>query len=88
MNEIIITDFNYDETTSKMKIQDELILLSHEDKNTEYLCIDCLNNKSLNVVIERICNICDNYDEDKYTLKYMGQYRVNNVRCGSFCEFK
>lgn len=29
---------------------------------------------------------CDNFDEDKYTLKYMGMYGVNNVRGGSFCE--
>lgn len=29
---------------------------------------------------------CDDYDEDKYTLKYMEKYGVNNVRGGSFCE--
>lgn len=36
-------------------------------------------------VIEIIPN-CDDYDEDKYTLKYMEKYGVENVRGGSFCE--
>ena len=31
---------------------------------------------------------CDNFDEDKYTLKFMEKYGINNVRGGSFCEFK
>ena len=31
---------------------------------------------------------CDDYDEDKYTIKYMEKYGVNNVRGGSFCEIK
>jgi hypothetical protein len=31
---------------------------------------------------------CDDYDEDKHTLKYMEQYGINNVRGGSFCELK
>ena len=38
-------------------------------------------------VIEIIPN-CDNYDEDKYTLKYMEQFGINNVRGGTFCELK
>ena len=29
---------------------------------------------------------CDDYDEDKYTRKYMDIYGVDNVRGGSFCE--
>jgi hypothetical protein len=29
---------------------------------------------------------CDNFDEDKYTLKYMEKYGIDNVRGGSFCE--
>ena len=31
---------------------------------------------------------CDNFDEDKYTLKYMEKYGINNVRGGTFCEVK
>ena len=38
-------------------------------------------------VLEIIPN-CDDYDEDKYTLKYMEQYGINNVRGGSFCQLK
>lgn len=38
-------------------------------------------------VIKTIPN-CDNFDEDKYTLKYMGKFGINNVRGGSFCEIK
>jgi hypothetical protein len=38
-------------------------------------------------IIEIIPN-CDNYDEDKYTIKYMEKYGINNVRGGSFCEIK
>ena len=30
---------------------------------------------------------CDNYDEDKYTIKYIEKYGIDNVRGGSFCEF-
>ena len=29
---------------------------------------------------------CDDFDEDKYTLKYMSKYGVDNVRGGSFCQ--
>lgn len=38
-------------------------------------------------VIEVIPN-CDPFDEDKYTIKYMEQYGINNVRGGSFCRIK
>lgn len=38
-------------------------------------------------VLELIPN-CDNYDEDKYTRKYMDKYGVNNVRGGSFVTIK
>ena len=31
---------------------------------------------------------CDNYDEDKYTIKYMEKYGITNVRGGSFCEIR
>ena len=38
-------------------------------------------------VLEIIPN-CDDYDEDKYTIKFMEKYGINNVRGGSFCEIK
>ena len=36
--------------------------------------------------IIEIIQDCDDYDEDKYTRKYMDKYGINNVRGGSFCE--
>ena len=36
-------------------------------------------------VIELLPNL-DDYDEDKYTIKYMDKYGMDNVRGGSFCE--
>lgn len=36
-------------------------------------------------VLEIIPN-CDDYDEDKYTIKQMEKYGIDNVRGGSFCE--
>ncbi len=38
-------------------------------------------------LLELISN-CDDYDEDKYTLKSMEKYGIINVRGGSFCEIK
>lgn len=38
-------------------------------------------------ILEIIPN-CDDYDENKYTIKYMEKYGINNVRGGSFCEIK
>ena len=38
-------------------------------------------------VIEIIPN-CDDYDEDKITMKYMDKYGINNVRGGSFVSVK
>ncbi len=37
-------------------------------------------------IVEMIPN-CDDWDEDKYTLKYMEQFGIDNVRGGSFCQF-
>jgi hypothetical protein len=31
---------------------------------------------------------CDSLDEDKYTIKYMGKYGIDNVRGGSFCKIE
>ncbi len=42
--------------------------------------------KPLSIV--EIISGCDDFDEDKYTLIYMGKYGINNVRGGSFCEIK
>jgi hypothetical protein len=38
-------------------------------------------------IVELIPN-CDDYDEDKYTLKYMQKYGIDNVRGGSFTQIK
>ena len=31
---------------------------------------------------------CDNYDEEKHTMKCMEKYGINNVRGGSFCQIR
>lgn len=36
--------------------------------------------------IHQLIPDCDNFDEDKHTLKYMEKYGINNVRGGSFCK--
>src|SRR5437660_711566 len=36
-------------------------------------------------LIELLSN-CDNFDEDKYTLKYMARHGIDNVRGGTFCK--
>ena len=38
-------------------------------------------------VIELIPN-CDDFDEDKYTVKYMKDFGIDNVRGGTFCQLK
>ena len=38
-------------------------------------------------VLEIIPN-CDNYDEEKHTMKCMEKYGINNVRGGSFCQIR
>lgn len=38
--------------------------------------------------IHQLIPDCDIFDEDKYTLKYIKKYGINNVRGGSFCQMK
>ena len=38
------------------------------------------------ISVLEIINDCDEYDEDKYTRKYMDKFGIDNVRGGSFCE--
>jgi hypothetical protein len=40
------------------------------------------------VDIMEIHENCDPYDEDKYVIKFMEMYGINNVRGGSFCRIK
>jgi hypothetical protein len=40
------------------------------------------------IKIVKIFKNCDDYDEDKYTLKYMNQYGIDNVRGGTFTQIK
>ncbi len=42
--------------------------------------------KNKPIQIEQIIPDCDDFDEDKYTIKYMEKYGINNVRGGSFCQ--
>lgn len=39
------------------------------------------------MIVETVDN-CDNFDEDKYVLKYMDKYGIDNVRGGSFSTIK
>jgi hypothetical protein len=38
------------------------------------------------ISLEELIPNCDDYDEDKYTIKYMDKYGIDNVRGGSFVE--
>jgi hypothetical protein len=38
------------------------------------------------IAVLEIIPDCDDYDEDKYTRRYMDNYGIDNVRGGSFCE--
>ena len=59
--------------------------------NPEFRINDHLNsngsswtNKYKPVEVMELYYNCDNFDEDKYTLIYMNQYGIDNVRGGSF----
>ncbi len=45
-------------------------------------------NKYKPIRLHQLIPDCDDYDEDKYTLKNMEKYGINNVRGGTFCELK
>ena len=49
--------------------------------------INNLEYYEINNLIEFIKDCYEN-DADKYTIKYMEKYGINNVRGGSFCEIK
>ena len=40
------------------------------------------------ISIEKVINNADNFDEDKWTIKYMQKYGIDNVRGGSFCSIQ
>ena len=40
------------------------------------------------ISVEHVFKNCDNFDEDKYTIKLMSEKGIDNVRGGSFCEIK
>ena len=40
------------------------------------------------IKLEALIPDCDDYDEDKYTKKYMDKYGINNVRGGSFVSIE
>ncbi len=40
------------------------------------------------ISVEHVYKNCDNFDEDKYTVKLMSEKGIDNVRGGSFCEIK
>ena len=43
-------------------------------------------NKYKPIKLIEFISDCDSFDEDKYTLKYMEIYGIDNVRGGSFCQ--
>ncbi len=46
------------------------------------------HHKPLNKNFFALFSDCDDFDEDKYTLKYMAKYGIDNVRGGSFCQLE
>lgn len=56
-------------------------LKSHFDGNG---CVWTRKHPPIELIFKK--DDCDNFDEDKYTLKYMSLYGIENVRGGSFCQ--
>ena len=52
------------------------------------LCGSAWTKKYKPVSVVEVIPNCDDYDEDKHTIKYMEKYGINNVRGGSFCEIR
>ena len=44
--------------------------------------------KYMPIHILELIDKCDDFDEDKFTFKYMQQYGIENVRGGSFCSYE
>lgn len=61
----------------------DMRLENHFKKNGSYW-----TKKYKPIKIIDIIKNCDYYDEDKYTIKLMSKYGIDNVRGGSFCKMK
>ncbi|VVU94453.1 hypothetical protein CPAV1605_175 [seawater metagenome] len=58
-------------------------LESHFNSNGSYW-----TQKYKPINIHQLIPDCDNFDEDKITIKNMKKYGIDNVRGGSFCQFQ
>ena len=96
--------FNYKINRIKLKLTNNYIyILKLEDKKyyvgkTKYIKNRINNHFTGNgalwtkkykpIEVIEIINNCDDYDEDKYVFIMMNKYGIDNVRGGSFCNFK